>query len=88
MDEPPYLHPRTIERYTEAQLALFPPVSQIPRDEKILFTVEEADDLAAAGGVALVRSACARCRRRAPSYRRAVGCWRSGTAGQSTQQRS
>ena len=57
MDEAPFLHPRTIERYTEAQLALFPPVSQIPRDEKILFTVEEADDLAAAGGVALVSSA-------------------------------
>eukprot|EP01050_Picozoa_sp_SAG11_P029962 SAG11_NODE_8656_length_990_cov_2.142536_1_plen_64_part_00 len=58
MDEPPFLHQRTIERYSKAQLDLFPPVSQLGRDEaKILFTVEDADQAAAAGEVALVSSA-------------------------------
>ena len=47
MDEAPFLHPRTIERYTEAQLALFPPVSQLERDEsKMLCTEEHAAQLA------------------------------------------
>jgi hypothetical protein len=47
MDEAPFLHPRTIERYTEAQLALFPPVSQLERDEsKMLCTEEQAAQLA------------------------------------------
>ena len=47
MDEPPYLHPLTNERYTEAQLALFPPVSQLERDEsKMLCTEEQAAQLA------------------------------------------
>ena len=47
MDEAPFLHPRTIERYTEAQLNLFPPVSQLERDEsKMLCTEEQAAQLA------------------------------------------
>ena len=43
MDEPQFLTPRTIERYTAEQLALFPKVTLFGRDDtQVLLTPEES----------------------------------------------